>query len=299
MTKKTRNWLLALFILAFPFVLFSACLIFMAEEPLPPLAPVPNPNAYGDLVKASKMIQGEVWDYDGASLEKLRGIVATNAEALALARTALTNQCGVPFQIFTQAAATNHLQDVIGFGNLARAFVCEGKLSEKGGHFGDAVKSYLDTVRFGNQLAHGGMVIDQLIGATAWSAGETELQGMVTNLDATTCRVTAATLQTLATDRQSWAAALQQQEAGSRRVLGWRSEWLKLIHYQERQKYLKQSKDSLDQIQQQENRLMVDLAARAYQLEKGKPPTSAADLVPEYLKSIPQDPVTGGNLNLN
>ena len=45
MTKKTRNWLIALFILAFPFVLFFGFLIFM-EEPPPPLAPLPNPNGY-------------------------------------------------------------------------------------------------------------------------------------------------------------------------------------------------------------------------------------------------------------
>jgi hypothetical protein len=33
MTKKTRNWLLALCILAFPFVLFLGCLVFMEEPP--------------------------------------------------------------------------------------------------------------------------------------------------------------------------------------------------------------------------------------------------------------------------
>jgi hypothetical protein len=31
MTKKTRNWLIALSILAFPFVLFFGCLMFMNE----------------------------------------------------------------------------------------------------------------------------------------------------------------------------------------------------------------------------------------------------------------------------
>ena len=41
---------------------------------------------------------------------------------------------------------------------------------------------------------------------------------------------------------------------------------------------------------------MLALAARAYELDKGHPPASAADLVPDYLKAIPQDPVTGTNL---
>ena len=48
--------------------------------------------------------------------------------------------------------------------------------------------------------------------------------------------------------------------------------------------------------EQREGRLLIDLAARAYELDKGHPPASAADFVPEYLKAIPQDPVTGTNL---
>ena len=43
-------------------------------------------------------------------------------------------------------------------------------------------------------------------------------------------------------------------------------------------------------------RTMLSFAARAYELEHGKPPASAADLVPAYLKTIPQDPNTGTNM---
>jgi competence protein ComGC len=41
---------------------------------------------------------------------------------------------------------------------------------------------------------------------------------------------------------------------------------------------------------------MVDFAVRAYELDKGHPPASLADLVPGYLKIIPQDPLTGTNM---
>ena len=44
------------------------------------------------------------------------------------------------------------------------------------------------------------------------------------------------------------------------------------------------------------SQLLIDLAARAYELEKGHRPASLADLVPDYLKAIPQDPVTGTNM---
>jgi hypothetical protein len=295
MTTKTRNWLLAIVILAFPFVLFLGCLIFM-DEPLPPLAPLPNPNGYEDLVKAAKMIKGETWAiYDTASMEKLRGIVFTNAAALALARIALTNPCGVPPQ-FTKASQTNRAEDVMAFKGLSQAIACVGKLAEKENRFGDAAKSYLDAVRLGSQITHGGIVLDELAGISAAWYGETQLQGIVTNLDASSCRRAAATLETLAGDRQNFSAALQQEEAWYRRALGWRSEWFKLIYFSERQHRFKNAKEKLDQFQQEENRLLVDLAARAYELDKGHPPASAADLVPDYLKAIPQDPVTGTNI---
>jgi hypothetical protein len=42
--------------------------------------------------------------------------------------------------------------------------------------------------------------------------------------------------------------------------------------------------------------MTVDLAARAYELERGTPPKSFADLVPAYLKAVPHDPLTGTNL---
>jgi hypothetical protein len=39
-------------------------------------------------------------------------------------------------------------------------------------------------------------------------------------------------------------------------------------------------------------------ASRAYELNKGHRPTSASDLVPDYLKAIPQNPITRTNLIL-
>jgi hypothetical protein len=37
----------------------------------------------------------------------------------------------------------------------------------------------------------------------------------------------------------------------------------------------------------------VDLAARLYEVERGRRPNSAADLVPDYLPYVPGDPVSG------
>jgi hypothetical protein len=44
--------------------------------------------------------------------------------------------------------------------------------------------------------------------------------------------------------------------------------------------------------------LLIALAARAYELENGHRPASFTDLVPDYLKAVPKDPVSGANLIL-
>ena len=38
---------------------------------------------------------------------------------------------------------------------------------------------------------------------------------------------------------------------------------------------------------------MIQIATRAYQLDKGRGPGKIADLVPTYLKAVPQDTATG------
>ncbi len=44
--------------------------------------------------------------------------------------------------------------------------------------------------------------------------------------------------------------------------------------------------------------LIIDLAARAYELENGHRPASLTELVPDYLKAVPKNPVSGTNLVL-
>ena len=72
--------------------------------------------------------------------------------------------------------------------------------------------------------------------------------------------------------------------------------YYKLVYYRTREQHLQRALDTINSTQKKEDQLLIDLAARAYELDKGHPPASAADLMPEYLKAIPQDPVTGTNM---
>lgn len=297
MTLKTRNRLIVLFILAFPFIVLFGFLISQIAGPLPPIPPLPNPNGYDDLVKAGKMVavnaKVNTTFYGDMGEAQLQEVVSTNAAALALARAGLSNQCRVPVQ--HSEIWSNHLSDLASLKFLAQAFDAEGKLAEMENRPNDAAKSYLDVIHLGNESARGGGLTDQLVGIAIKSMGTSPLQKLVPQFDAKSCRETVAALETL--DAQG-----QTRGFFSLRYL--RYQLAKLMESsaakkkEEDQTRNAQSatKQKLQKQQARTQELLIDLAARAYELDKGKPPASLADLVPDYLKAIPQDPFTGTNM---
>ncbi len=297
MTTRTRNRLITVFILLFPFVLFTGFLIFRTSGPLPPILPLPNPNGYDDLVKAGQMVSSNSWNYEHMDAAQLRETVSANAAALALARTGLTQECRVPLQ-FSQRYIEGHLAELADLKRLAQAFMAEGWLAEAKGSLGDAAATYLDLVRLGDNSARGGVLIDALVGVAIDHMGVAGLQKITGQLDAKSCREAATTLETLATQRQTWADMLQQEHAWSRRTFpGIRYRLGELVMFSSTSKARQKAGQKFAEQEKKIRQLTVDLAARAYELEKGHRPASSADLVPDYLKAIPQDPITGNNLN--
>jgi hypothetical protein len=109
------------------------------------------------------MLDAEQVDYLVKGEAELRRQVSANAEALAIAGNGLTNECRVPIQ-FNSAYNSNHLSDLTALKKLAFTFMAEGRLAELENCPGYAVKSYLDTMELGIKSAHGGVLIDQLVG---------------------------------------------------------------------------------------------------------------------------------------
>jgi len=297
MTKKTRNWLIVLLLIPTVVILaVTGLLIFDAARPLPPSQPLPNPNGYDDLVKAGAMAHNNTGDYYEMKLEELRGLVAKNSDALQAARTGLQEDCTVPLQ-FSENYMSRHIPELADYKRLAQAFAAEGRLAEMENRPGDAAKSYLDTIRLGNKFARGGVLIDALVGFAIENMGAAGLQKITGQLDAKTCRETAATLETLDAQRQTWTEVMQQERAWSRRAYpGIKYRWSELVMSSSLKKAYQAGERKFNKQQLKTRQLLVDLAARAYELDKGQSPGSVADLVPDYLKAVPQDPVSGTNL---
>jgi hypothetical protein len=294
MNAGLRKRILIVFVLALPFLVALGFLILQNRPASLAETPLPNPNGYDKFVTAGKMLQDDPGLYDSMSEVELSSLVATNAEALALVRAGLTNECRVPVQ-FSVSYSSSSIKDIMAFRSLAQTFAAEGRLAELNNRLGDAAKSYLDMIHFGNEATRGGRLVEGMIGTAIESMGTGGLQKFAGRLDAKSCREAAASLEILDSQRQSWEEILNQEKNWTRKVFGLRGQVYQLF-YSRALKEMRgdaRAEKTFKEHQQETRHLIVDLAARSYELEKGKPLTNIVDLVPAYLKTIPQDPVTG------
>jgi hypothetical protein len=293
--RKAINILLLLMLI--PVAIGIGLLIDYKLQPVPLIPPLPNPNGYDDLVKAGKLVStNSIKDWEGTNVVQLRELVSTNAKALSLARIGLGRECRMPLDSACFGLSTYHeFKTTISF--LTGAFLAEGKLAEKENRPGDAAKSYVDILRLANELPRGGLAVDWSFATFIEDPCRFILIQMQDALkDAKTCRDAAAALEALDARRPTWEVVLKEDDARSRQTfLGYVSHVCMMV-WPTWKEAIKTTEQRFKDQQYQSRCLTVDLAARAYELEKGHRPASIADLVSDYLKAIPLDPHTGTNM---
>jgi hypothetical protein len=292
MTKRTRKVLLILLAIYCVPVFIVGLFVFPSLRPLPPLVPLPHPNAYEDLVKAGGMVATNTGLYAKMKAEQLRPLVEQNADALILARDALDSPCRVPV-VFSQIGQQTNVTGYVRLRHLAEAFAAESRLAQLDRQPNKAAGCDLDCVRLGVDAARGGILIDAMIGNAIESLGTTDLPKLVNQLDAPTCREAAVTLERLGAEKASWADVVKQEDVWIRRTFGWKAILVEIIFHHQMNRNLLRAQKSYQAAQYRTRQLMIDLASRAYKLEKGHRPASNADLVPEYLMSVPKSSAAG------
>jgi hypothetical protein len=272
------------------FLILLACFWIRDHAPSESI-PMPNPNGYHGLVEAGQLIsQGNFEQMDQAELE---AFVRSNSNALQMARHALRQECRVPLQ-FTQPWIEAHIKDLSPMKSLAQAFTAEGRLAEQQLNPTSAVRSHLDTLNLGVELARGGLMIDGLVALAIEAIGTKNLQAIIQDLDAKTCREAAASLEALDARRTSLQDVLMQERRwASRTYPDLKYKLASLMMAKSTRKSQQQFEQKHKELVSKTRRLFMDLAARAYELEKNTPLENPSTLVPDYLKAIPQDPLTG------
>jgi hypothetical protein len=273
--------------------------LIIATPRATPDDPLPNPNGYDDFIKAGTLLSGDVASWPEMSLSELRAMVTTNHSALELVRVGLTKQCRViPYSSTT--TTNNHVDDMVSAKRIGHAFAGASKLAVLDGQTNKAANLALDCIRYGNELARGGVVIDLHVGIADQYIGRTCLEEALPGTDAETSRQIVTALDRVINEREKCADVFKREAQWARRgtfgPAGFVTQMLQPIL----------QRGWKAKVELKFARILVDLeraklhaAARAYEVEHGQPPATVHDLVPHYLKSIPLNPTNGIEMQLN
>jgi hypothetical protein len=274
-------------------------LFFAFWDPaLPPAVQMPVPNGYTSFVQAGALVQKQTGDFEKMNVVDLASLVEANSNALQTARSGLEQKSRVPLD-FSAPYISAHMTDLATIRTLAYAFFAEGRLAELEKRTNDAARTYFDAARFGIDSRQGGPLIDNLVGIANESMGTARLQKLVPNLDAKTSGDLARQLEAASADQEPWPQILQNEKYWSRQAFpGLQHRIAEIVTSLETKAAREKGGKRYEAQQAKTQKLILDLAAHAYQLEKGHRPTNVADLVPAYLKAAPIDPLTGKEMSL-
>ncbi len=287
MFRNPRVLLLA-FALVAVVVLVALLASTMGRSPLVP--PLPNPNGYDDFIKASKAVLGNVWDFPTLDHDSLAALVSTNAEPLRLLRLGLTRQCVMP----TDSTLTNNYNWLRGMTRLAELLATEGRWREMENRPAEAAQSYVDALRYGNEMSRGGFLINRLVGLDCELIGYAPLAKLVPKLNPVEARAVLRDLDKLDVGRVTWAEVQQNERRFMRYQRGkhfnpiiWVMDWWQI------RRAMQRAETKTKTVVARERLLAAELALRCYQSEQGHPPARLDKLTTNYLSHVPQDPFSG------
>jgi hypothetical protein len=275
-----------------------AALIIMTPR-IDPDPPLPTPNGYDDFAKAMTLVSGDASDWPEFSVEELRSVAGTNQAALELVRVGLTKQCRMPPW---EVNATNgaHLDDLAECKRIAHAFAAASRLALIEGRTNEAALLALDCIRYGNESARGGVLIDHLVGIAIKAIGLSSLRDSAAGLDVENAEKAITALEAVAVHREPYDEIMQRERQWARRGrFGNPGIFAQIIQPFLDRKSLARARQKFDKSQADIRRMQIRLAIHSYELDHHQPPASMNDLVPQYLQAAPTDPETGRELPLN
>jgi hypothetical protein len=287
MPRKILTLLLALVVM---FGLAILTLLFLFVGRSPPRLPLPNPNGYDDFLEAAALVTGDMYNASALDHDSLRAMVYTNSESLRLLRLGLTRECSVP----TDSAMTNvtgMLNELAAMKRLAQLLAAEGRLREMDNRFADAAQSYVDAIRFGNEVSRGGFIINRLVGCALEAMGDTPLSKLAPKLNAGEARPVIAELEKIDCAGITWDEVLRNENRFEHYQL---SKGFNVVTWAMTRWKLRGSRQRAEirhkRVVARVRLLTAELAVRCYQSEQGLVPSGLEQLVPQYLRRVPADP---------
>lgn len=258
--------------------------LFFYRHPPPPAPALPSPNGYDDLARAGGMCVRSQNRIAEMSLDELRVYVAKNRNALEMVRLALERECAVPLQ-FTEEFAAKRVQTGSGITYLWGVLEAEGLLAEREGRLSEAITSYLDWFRLGVKGLKKGLLVERIVGDCCRAGALNRLKALEGSLGAGECRQAIQGLYRAAADDEPIEEVIEREDAWLRTWSSFAARMCVKVAFGTKSWQVRFRSTIARQ-----RLLATELAIRAHWLEKGTRPKALADLVPEYLTSIPEDP---------
>jgi hypothetical protein len=269
--------------------------VVLLGSPAPKPTPLPNPNGYDDFVQAGQALNGDASGYAAMSRDQLDALVSKNADGLKLLHTGLSLESRVPDDYFS-----NYVTLIMNQAALLKKsvfFLCaEGRLAELDGRTNDAVKIYLEGVRFGEESNRGGVLISKLVGIACEAISLKPLEALNQSLDAKQCAGVAHMLEDIDAKAEPFESTLNQEKKWARQTGGIQGQIALVMMHKGIEESRKKALAKFQANELHRRQVMVDFAARACELDHGQRPASVADLVPAYLQFLPKDSATGRDL---
>jgi hypothetical protein len=274
-------------------LMIVAVVLLGSAAPKP--TPLPNPNGYDDFVQAGQTLNGDASGYAAMTRNQLVDLISKNADALKLLRTGLSRECRVPDN-YSSNYVTSLMNQLASFKKSVMFLCAEGRQAELDGRTNDAAKIYLDGVRFGEESSRDGVVICKLVGIACEAISLKPLEALNQSLDAKQCAEVAHALEDIDAKAEPIEETFKQEKNWVRMTFGIRGQITELLTHKSLEAGRTNFIAKFQRNELHRRQVMLDFVARAYELEHGKRPVSAADLVPAYLKAMPKDSATGQDL---
>jgi hypothetical protein len=257
------------------------------------LPPLPVPNGYDALLAAARRdVRRPAGDLSGVDAAELRTLHAAQRGTLEAVRAALAIESRVTGSVGRDASRQRD-QDLARLKALHAIFAVDFRVQMLDGKTNDAALTQLDFIRLGHTLAKGGDRTDVATGLLFEVVGASTLNALVPQLDSATCTRAAASLARLEHARASADQVDRNDRAWRAIRFGLVGKIGDLLLRRANEARRGEVRRRWDEAALRSRRLALRLAARAFTIETGKPPTRPAELVPAYLPAVPVDPGTG------
>jgi hypothetical protein len=287
------------FIGVFPsYVLWNLC-----NPPRMPQVTIPVPNGYDDVISAGRTFgQSQILNMavDPNSTDELAAEVAKYVNGYRQLRLGMSReiQADVWPPVGDRRSAVNATQSESHCAVVAsRALSREAELAQQQQRFPDAAEISIEEMRFGQAYARAGLLRHFSVGIAIEGVGQYTLYPTITHLDATACRHSIAELEELDNLREPFDLVRQREQVWEQNAFGWHNRvgWIlyelvgsNAVMYEYRRN------TDFTKCQAISRLLIVELAIRAFQFERGALPENLDQLMPANISAVPLDPYDPG-----